>query len=72
MDRTHELIQRSCRIQAIERHKYYSSLCDTTCQLEYGLMKKGRTVAVHESALTALKVRISAGSNGLITDIWDE
>jgi hypothetical protein len=28
-------------------------------------------VAVHESALTALKRKISVGSNGLITDIWD-
>ena len=33
------------------------------------LEEKDCTVAVHESAFTALKLRISVGSNGLMTDI---
>jgi hypothetical protein len=69
MDQLHELIQPSYRIQAIERHTCCSSLYDTVRQYELRLAEVGRTVAVHESAFTALKLRISVGSNGLITDI---
>ena len=66
MAQLHELIQPSCRIRAIGRHRWNNSLYDTAIRL---CLRQRRTVAVQESALTALKLRISVGSKGLITDI---